>query len=59
MIGYYYQREMFPTKTPQQIEKELRTIFEKGCNIVLVHSINDVLKNPDVKKIFSQYFKGK
>jgi len=59
MIGYYYQREMFPTKTPQQIEKELRTIFENGCNIVLVHCINDVLKSPDVKKIFSQYFKGK
>lgn len=57
MIGYYHDREFFPTKPPQRIEKELETIVKNGCSYVLVHSINDVLKNREVKKIFSGYFR--
>ncbi len=57
MIGYYYEREMFPTKSPERIERELKAILENGCNYVLVHSINDVLKNQKVREIFSKYFR--
>ena len=57
MIGYYYHRDNFPEKSAEQVENELKTIIENGCNYILVHSINDVLKNSEVKKIFSKYFK--
>lgn len=57
MFGYYHEREMFPTKSPERVEKELEVICEKGTKYVLVHSINDVLKSQKVKEIFTRYFK--
>lgn len=57
MIGFYHDREFFPTKQPERIEKELETIVKNGCFYILVHNINDVLKNQEVKKIFSKYFR--
>ena len=54
-LGCYYSCPSFPNKTPERIELELKAILEGGSEYLMVHSMDDVVKNPEVAAVFKKY----
>lgn len=57
MLGYYNRPDLYPLKTAERFEMELKTMLENGCQYVFVYSFNDVLKSPEIKEVLKKYFK--
>lgn len=55
-IGYY-DRELFPYKSAEKVEHELRAILNGGSRMLMVCGLTDVLKNPDITSVFKKYVK--
>jgi len=56
MLGYYNLPKLFPEKSPHRIAIELQTMLENGCQYFQVGSAKDVVKNPDIAKVFENVF---
>ena len=57
-IGYYDADRLsglFPYKSPERVEKELRAIREGGANMLMVCGLKDVVDNPEIAAVFEKY----
>ncbi len=61
-IGYYDSLKhnlLFPLKTPEKIECELRAILKGGSRMLMVCGLPDVINNPDVARVFKKFMKNR
>lgn len=56
LIGIYAKPERYPVKSPERVRKELEAILAGGGDRVQVCSMNDVLKDEGIRKVFRDLF---
>ena len=57
LIGIYSRPETYAPKSPERIRRELQAILDGGGDRVQVCSMNDVLKDESIRKVFLEFFR--
>ena len=57
MNGIFSRSKKHAAKSPERIRKELQAILDGGGDRVQVCSMNDVLKDENIKKVFKNFFR--
>jgi hypothetical protein len=58
-IGYYdsFKYNMFPYKSPERVELELRSMLRGGSTMVMECGLEHLIDNPDVSNVFKKFIK--
>ena len=57
LIGIFAKPRKHATKSPERIKRELQAMLDGGGDRVQVCSLNDVLKDESIRKIFKSFFR--
>ena len=58
LIGFMDRPGKYPVKSAERIRSELQAILDGGGDRVQVCSMNDVLENEEISRIFKKFFKA-
>lgn len=59
-LGYFSKRmPLFPYRTPERVEYELRSILLGGGDRIMFYSMDDVFLNPEIKEVFRRLVRKK